>query len=269
MIRYSTIALPVLLLALLLGPDNIIAAVQGQPLQPSTYALRKRADEGYGTDSYKVYNRLRNGHACIMSIVFIILYPLGAIAVHLPIDKISFLRNTYLRNKIPSIHVPIQVLATVMMVGAMALGIRLAQDTDRLSGSVPAHVIIGLVVVAVIVLVQPAMGILQHRHFKRTGGKSVFAYVHRWVGRLSILLGIINNGLGFQLAMEDNVIPTGSIIRNFVIVGVLLLIWVGLAAYDEIRFKHQHEKGVSVPAEGKHLDTVDGPVVDGHHTAAA
>jgi hypothetical protein len=168
-----------------------------------------------------------------MSIVFIILYPLGAISIHLPIDRISFLRNTYLRNKVPAIHMPIQILATVLMIGAMGLGIRLAHDLDMFEGDVPAHVIIGLVVVCVLVLFQPIAGMVQHRYFKKTGGRSVFGHIHRWLGRAAIILGIINDGLGFQLAEDDIEVPKGSYIRNFVIAGILCLIWFGLVIWDE------------------------------------
>ena len=185
-------------------------------------------------DTYKVLNRKRNAHACIMSIVFIVLYPLGAISIHLPIDRIPFLRNTYLKNKIMAIHAPIQILGLVMMVGGMALGIRIAHDLGYLSHPVNHHIIIGLVVVCTIIVFQPIMGSLQHRHFKRTGGKSIFAYIHRWIGRAAILLGIINNGLGFQFAQTDIIVSTSSFVRNFVIAGVLVFIWVGLVVYDTL-----------------------------------
>lgn len=212
---------------------DLVSMVFAQTLDTKINArdeLQKRDD-----DSYKVFNRKRNAHACIMSIVFIILFPLGGISVHLPITRIPFLRNTYLRNKIMAIHMPIQILGLVMMIGGMALGIRIAHDLDYFSHPVHEHLVIGLIVVCVILVFQPIMGFLQHRYFKRTGGKSVFAYVHRWIGRCAIILGIINNGLGFQLAADDVVIPTSSYIRNFVLAGILLSIWMGLIIYDHWR----------------------------------
>jgi len=184
-------------------------------------------------DTFKILNRKRNAHACIMSIVFIILYPLGAISIHLPIHRISFLRNTYLQQKIMAVHVPIQILGTVMMIGGTALGIKIGQDLLLLKNPVHAHVVIGLLVFAVIIVFQPIMGLLQHRHFQKTGGKSIFAYVHRWIGRGAILLGIVNNGLGFQLASDDIEVPKSSYIRNFIIAGILVFIWLGFIIYDE------------------------------------
>jgi hypothetical protein len=193
--------------------------------------LEKRQVE----DSYKILVRIRNGHACIMSIVFIILFPLGAISVHLPIDRVPFLRNTYLKQKILAIHAPIQILGLFMMLAGMSLGVRLALDLDYLTLPIEpryAHPVIGLVVVCTIAVFQPLLGSLQHMYFRRTGRKSVYAYLHRWIGRSAIILGIINNGLGFQLASYDINIPKTSYIRNFVLAGALALIWFALVIYD-------------------------------------
>lgn len=186
-------------------------------------------------DSFKVFNRKRNAHACIMSIVFIILYPLGAISIHLPIENIPYFKNTYLKKKVTAMHIPIQVIGFIMMVGGMALGIRIGYNLGYLEDPVHAHVVIGLLVVCTIIVFQPVMGILQHRHFKRTGGRSIFAYLHRWTGRCAIILGMINSGLGFQLAETNLIVPTSSYIRNFILIGVFVSIWLSLVVYDEFR----------------------------------
>jgi hypothetical protein len=204
-------------------------------------------------DDFKILNRKRNAHACIMSIVFIVLYPLGAISHHLPIDRIPYLKNTYLKNKVMAIHVPIQVLGFVMMVGGMALGIRLAHDLDFLAHPVQCHVVIGLLTVCTIIIFQPIMGILQHRYFKKTGGKSIFAYLHRWTGRGAIILGMINSGLGFQLASTTGyIVPTSSYVRNCVLIGVLTSIWASLVVYDT--YRERRRKAVTDGGEKGTLD---------------
>jgi hypothetical protein len=131
-----------------------------------------------------------------------------------------------------AIHVPIQILALVMMIGGLALGIRVAHDLGYFMHPVNRHIIIGLIVVCTIIVFQPILGNLQHRHFKKTGGKSIFAYMHRWIGRGAILLGIINSGLGLQFAESDIIVPNRSYIRNFVLAGVFVFTWAGLVAYD-------------------------------------
>lgn len=187
---------------------------------------------------YETFTRVRNAHACIMSIVFIVLFPLGAISIHLPIDQMPFLRNTYLVKKVMAIHVPIQAIGFAMMVGAMGLGISMARFLDFFNEPIPharAHTVIGLVVCCVLILFQPAMGFIQHRHFRKTGGKSVFAYAHRWTGRCAIILGMINTGLGFQLASSNIIVPTSSYIRNYVLLGVFVLVWLGLIVFDQFK----------------------------------
>jgi hypothetical protein len=132
----------------------------------------------------------------MMSIVFLVLYPLGAISLHFPLP--SFLRKIRI---VPSVHAPIQILGLAMMIGAMGLGIDIARELDFFSAGVPvpAHIIIGLLATSMIILIQPAMGVLQHLHFRKTGRKSIYGYIHRWNGRVAIILGMINQGLGFQL----------------------------------------------------------------------
>lgn len=197
-------------------------------------------------DTIKIFNRKRNAHACMMSIVFLVLYPLGAISLHLPLPP--FLRKIRI---VPSVHVPIQILGLAMMIGAMGLGIDIARELDFFSAgvSVPAHVVIGLLATSMIILIQPAMGILQHLHFRKTGRKSIFGYIHRWNGRVAIILGMINQGLGFQLVGIGTIVHTHSLVRNFVILGVFAGIWFALAMWDCIRGVIRKKQ--SVPENGE------------------
>ncbi|KAK6367276.1 hypothetical protein LTS17_010201 [Exophiala oligosperma] len=204
----------------------------GTELLADPASLEKRA---YFEDSYKIFLRKRNAHACIMSIVFIVLFPLGAIAQHLPLKGVRVTSR---------IHVPIQILGLIMMIGAMGLGIDIARNDLNYFSPVKAHVVIGLLVTSTIIVIQPAMGVLQHRHFKRTGGKSVFAYIHRWTGRVMICLGWINSGLGFQLVGIPPV-ETHSLVRNFVIMGVLGGIWLALVGTDGLRDHVWHKNRLS------------------------
>jgi hypothetical protein len=173
----------------------------------------------------------------MMSIVFIVLFPLGAISLHLP------LRGT---RVVTRIHAPIQILGLAMMIGAMGLGIDIA-DVDlnffAKSTSTKAHVVIGLLACCTLILFQPALGILQHLYFKRHGKKSVFAYIHRWIGRVAICLGWINSGLGFQL-VPISLVSSGSLARNFTLMGILGLTWFALVGWDGYRKHFVHRDGL-------------------------
>jgi hypothetical protein len=195
---------------------------------PTLLAEEMDDDSSVGYDDpIKIFNRKRNAHACMMSIVFLVLYPLGAISLHLPLP--TFLRNIRI---VPSVHAPIQILGLAMMIGAMGLGIDIARELGFFSGSVPAHVVIGLLATSMIILIQPAMGTLQHLHFQKTGGRSIYGYIHRWNGRVAIILGMINQGLGFQLTGIGTVVHTHSLVRNFAFLGVVGGIWFTLAMWD-------------------------------------
>jgi len=185
-------------------------------------SLQKRA---FFEDSYKIYIRKRNAHACIMSIVFIVLFPLAAISLHLPLKGVRVVTR---------IHAPIQILGLVMMIGAMGLGIDIAKNDLNYFSPVKAHVVVGLLATSMIILLQPALGLLQHRYFKKTGRKSVYGYTHRWVGRVAIILGWINSGLGFKLVGMD-LVSTSSLVREYVLLGVLGGLWFLLVGVDGFR----------------------------------
>ncbi|PMD46728.1 hypothetical protein L207DRAFT_562003 [Hyaloscypha variabilis F] len=195
------------------------------------------------TDPFIIFNRKRNAHACMMSIVFLVLYPLGAISLHLPLP--SFLKSRI--RIIPTLHAPIQLLGLAMMIGAMGLGIDNALFLGFFSGGasmVPAHAIIGLLATSMIILIQPAMGILQHRHFRKTGKRSVWGYIHRWNGRVAVVLGMVNQGLGFQLTGIGTVVHTHSLVRNFLVCGLLAGVWFGLVVWDALRERRGKEGAV-------------------------
>lgn len=64
------------------------------------------------------------------------------------------------------------------------------------------HAIIGLVLVAVLFFQAP-LGYIHHKAFKRTGGRTWSSYLHLFIGRIAIPLGIINATLGVKLARDS------------------------------------------------------------------
>ncbi|KAL4968147.1 cytochrome and DOMON domain-containing protein [Aspergillus stella-maris] len=111
-------------------------------------------------------------HGILMSIFFLLLFPLFALS-----DPFGY--------QLMKIHAPLQAITVgVMLIGAV-LGFNLWDSAGR---STHAHPILGLLLVSTFILVQPALGYLQHRHFVRVHGKSYYAYVHRWIGRLESCL---------------------------------------------------------------------------------
>jgi hypothetical protein len=54
--------------------------------------------------------------------------------------------------------------------------------------------------VVILLAIQPVFGWLHHAHYRKVGKRGAFSYIHVWYGRVLILLGIINGGLGLLLA---------------------------------------------------------------------
>lgn len=153
-------------------------------------------------------SKRRIAHAVIMIVVFVVLFPSFALMLHV-----------FPSSKIVDLHAILQLFTLSLAIAGLGIGISMARSLQYVQAY---HPIIGMVVVSSLVLFQPALGLLQHRHFHKTGEKSVFAYIHRWLGRCLIVLGIINGGLGFHLSRPgSSYSPTGAIIAYGVVAGVV------------------------------------------------
>lgn len=157
-------------------------------------------------------NKKKIAHAVLMTLAFVIFFPFAAIAIHI------------LPSHAVMIHATFQLINLVIAIGGLAVGVSMSQQIHLLRHH---HPIIGIVVVAGLAVFQPAMGLIQHRHFHKLGGKGIFAYLHRWFGRMMIVLGIINVGLGFQLTgWRDPYAPRGAVITCSVVSGIVGVIYV-------------------------------------------
>jgi hypothetical protein len=171
------------------------------------------ADPSFSSFSDMI-NQKQTAHAVLMILAFVVMFPCFALGLHLFPAKWTV-----------SLHWPGQLFTLAIVIAGLGVGVSMARDLSLVHHY---HPIIGMVVVACLVVFQPAMGVLQHRFFRRTGGKGIFAYTHRWFGRLLIILGIINAGLGFKLAHG----PRGAVIAASVVAGVIALgyvavVWLG------------------------------------------
>ncbi|KAJ6024688.1 hypothetical protein N7540_005485 [Penicillium herquei] len=150
----------------------------------------------------------RKAHAIIMILVFVLLFPSFALMLHIiPYSKIVY------------VHASFQLFTLALAIAGFGIGISMARSLGFIR---MYHPIIGMVTVPCLILFQPVMGFLQHRYFHKTGGKSVFAYLHRWLGRCLIILGVINAGLGFRLTgVGLSIAPVGAVIAYSVVAGIM------------------------------------------------
>jgi hypothetical protein len=154
-------------------------------------------------------------HGVLASIAFLVLFPAGAV----------LMRLGNLKGLI-WIHAGIQLLAWMVFVTAFGLGLYYGLQVNLMT---QAHPIIGIVLV-VLVTVQPLLGWIHHRQFVRSGGRSAASHGHIWIGRVAIVLGMINGGLGLQLARTSK----RYVIAYSVVAGVVGLVYVTSIVIGEL-----------------------------------
>ena len=170
-------------------------------------------------------NRKKLAHAILMILVFVLFFPFGALALYVFPSTIVT-------------HAVLQLFNLGIAIAGLGLGVSMSRELDL---GHHHHPIIGLIVVFGLVIFQPAMGLLQHRHYRKAvgdggSGKGIFAYLHRWFGRSMIILGIINMGLGFRLTgFGDPYSPRGAVIACSVVAGVVAVVYIVILLLASIR----------------------------------
>ncbi|KAJ4360769.1 uncharacterized protein N0V89_001336 [Didymosphaeria variabile] len=159
-------------------------------------------------------------HGTLAALAFVIFFPFGAIAIRLA----SFTGVVWF-------HAAFQVFAYIVYIAAFGLGIHIANEYQMLSET---HPIIGIVVFAVLFF-QPILGFLHHAMYKKYQTRTVWSHLHLWTGRAAVTLGIINGGLGLQLADRMNMSSRSGMIAYGVVAGVVWLAWVAAMVMGEKR----------------------------------
>jgi Cytochrome domain of cellobiose dehydrogenase len=188
--------------------------------QPSSGSSGSSSGSSSGASSNT--SVIRSSHGIIMAVVFLLLFPIGALMIYLPFGR-----------KVLLAHAPIQVLAAALLIVGMILGVILGVRIDEYDGY---HQIIGYIVVSCLLLFQPVLGFIQHLRHRKFGERTIFGHIHRWLGRILILLGVINGGLGLYTTGEigSESVPTWSVIAYSVIAAVVCIIYIVIASSSGI-----------------------------------
>jgi len=126
------------------------------------------------------------------------------------------------------LHAAIQAFTFFAIIAGFGLGIHLAQLQSLLFNT--THTVLGTVVVCLFIL-QPFLGLLHHYQYQKIGRRSFVSHVHIWYGRVLIILGIINGGLGLQLANN----AYNCEIAYIVLAGVIFLVYVAVIVITGLR----------------------------------
>ncbi|KAI9890797.1 MAG: hypothetical protein M1814_003581 [Vezdaea aestivalis] len=195
------------------------------------------SEQGGGgpTASASKLDMVLTAHGSVMGIAFLLVLPLGTLLLHLLPASVA--HKAW-------IHGINQLFGLALAIAGLGMGIWFANQTEQLK---KAHPIIGLVVVSLL-FVQAIGGVLAHASYKKTGARSVAGLGHTWMGRALILLGIINGGLGLQLAMAEN----REVIAYGVCAGVVGAGFLAFIGWVEVR---RGKGAVGTPATTKERGT--------------
>jgi len=164
------------------------------------------------------FNRIAVIHGVLAGIAFVGLFPVGAILIRLG----NF-------SNLVWVHAGMQILAYIIYAIAFAMGIWL---TRTLQPDNHSHPLIGSLIF-IVLLSQPITGWLHHRFFVRFGGRSKSSWFHLIIGRVCVILGMLNGGLGLHLAQ----VKGGAPIAYAVIVVIMVILYVASIVIGERRRK--------------------------------
>ncbi|GAB0138472.1 hypothetical protein EsDP_00006707 [Epichloe bromicola] len=142
----------------------------------------------------------------IMSIVFLIGYPVGSMVMPL--------LGKWL------LHASWQMVMFLLMWAGFGVGYVLSRRLDLFF--MQAHTRLG-VILCCLVSLQPVLGWLHHQHYVKHQRRGAVSHAHIWYGRALIILGMVNGGLGLQLAGMDR----PFVIAYCTIAGVFAALYVG------------------------------------------
>ena len=192
----------------------------------SAYTTSPASSSGSSSDSSSSsndQNSTRTAHGVVMSITFLVLMPFAAMALYLPFAK-----------RVPFVHAPMQLISMILLIVGLATGVSLGKSIGKTDGY---HQIIGYIIVALLIAVQPAMGIFQHLHCRKTGERSSLGVAHQWLGRVVILFGVVNGGLGMMQAGPAGMeyVPNWAVVAYSVVALVVLLLYLALVVGTKMR----------------------------------
>ncbi|KAF2764718.1 CBD9-like protein [Teratosphaeria nubilosa] len=153
-------------------------------------------------------------HGALACIAWVAIFPIGGILMRVA----SFTGLIW-------VHAALQIFGYAVYIAAAGLGIYIATNDGYMKTN---HAIIGVVLLGVFFF-QPASGWLHHVFFKKNGGRGIFSYWHLFIGRGAIILGIINGGLGLQLAG----VSRSDKIAYGVCAGFIGVVYLGSILYGE------------------------------------
>jgi hypothetical protein len=159
-------------------------------------------------------------HGVVASLAFVILFPVGAIALRLS----SF-------PGIVRVHSAFQIFSFLVYIIGVGLGAFVAQDMDLMNDY---HPILGIGLLLVM-LAMPYFGHMHHKMFVQYKHRTSWSYAHIWTGRVAITLGIVNGGLGLNVAYNLRLVSRPPLWAYIPISVIMWLLWAAAMVVGERR----------------------------------
>ena len=104
--------------------------------------------------------------------------------------------------------------------------------------------------ITLLVLVQLTLGAVHHRIFKKKGTPTPFGKVHRYLGPLVILFGVVNGALGFSFAGHHNYMVV------YIVIVVIMICGTGALWFMRRRKQKRKEAMTSNAAQNFHQSEI-------------
>ncbi|KAK3336547.1 putative carbohydrate binding protein [Cercophora scortea] len=161
-------------------------------------------------------------HGILLTLVFVILYPLGSLLMPL--------RGSWV------LHGVWQGVSFVLMLVGFGIGLHEGDERNELFKQ--SHTILGTVVVCLL-LIQPVLGYLHHRHYVAHQRRGVVSHVHIWYGRVLMVLGVVAGGLGLELSNAK----TPVIVAYSVVSAIVFLVYFVGKLWKSLSRRNRHSIG--------------------------
>jgi hypothetical protein len=201
----------------------------------TTTAKSNLGPHPHGDDGLRL--RVHVAHGVLAATTIVVLFPSVAIFLRL-----------FRSPNVVRYHYTAQLINTALLLLVFSLGVWLSWLDGWVSELVSImlvvltsklwhwpHQILGTIIVTLFLL-QPILGVYQHTQFLKTGVRSVWASAHVWYGRVLIVLGVINGGLGLQLA--DNA-SAGEKAVYIVVAIIMFFIYIAAHVWFRMRIRKQ------------------------------
>ncbi|KOS20305.1 hypothetical protein ESCO_006133 [Escovopsis weberi] len=163
-------------------------------------------------------------HGVFMIVAFIALLPGGAIMVRV--------------EKLAKFHKFVQAAAVLLILAAFGLAIPMSFYYQRSRSFRSLHQLFGYFVVFCL-MIQLALGVLNHLQMKKSQQPGLYSTLHRWVGRFTVFMGAMNGYIGFRYA--------GDARWAILVTGIVFFIIFCFLAYAVVSAKGQPPQRTHAP----------------------